>query len=108
MYNFKSNCGAKEFDNPGPLYTKSKAYAEEGEMVEDEQRKPKLPRNVAEDNPVLSIPNPRRKERHAGKDSLPEHPQKKDKYSRIPMRVWCRNNSRRNYHLRIECTQLTF
>ena len=32
---------AKEFDNPDPLYTKPKAYAEEGEMVEDEQRKPK-------------------------------------------------------------------
>ena len=34
-------CGAKEFDNPGPLYTKPKAHAEEGEMAEDEQRKPK-------------------------------------------------------------------
>ena len=41
MYNFKSNCGAKEFDNPGPLYTKPKVHAEEGEMAEDEQRKPK-------------------------------------------------------------------
>ena len=33
--------GAKEFDNPGPLYTKPKALAEEEEMAEDEQRKPK-------------------------------------------------------------------
>ena len=34
-------CVAKEFDNPGPLYTKPKALAEEEEMAEDEQRKPK-------------------------------------------------------------------
>ena len=99
---------AKEFDNPDPLYTKPKAHAEEGEMVEDEQRKPKQPRNVAEDDPVLGIPNPRRKEQHAIKDSLLERPQKNDKYSRTPMGVWCRSNSRRNGHLRIECTQLTF
>ena len=60
------------------------------------------------DDPVLGIPNPKRKERHAVKDSLPERPQKKDKYSRTPMGVWCRSNSRRNCHLRIECIQLTF
>ena len=34
-------CGAKEFDNPGPLHTKPKAHAEEGEMVENKQKKPK-------------------------------------------------------------------
>ena len=28
-------CGAKEFDNPGSLYTGPKTRAEEGEMVED-------------------------------------------------------------------------
>ena len=28
-------CGAKEFDNPDPLYTEPKTHAEEGEMVED-------------------------------------------------------------------------
>ena len=33
--------GAKEFDNPGLLYTKPKAHAKEEEMTEDEQRKPK-------------------------------------------------------------------
>ena len=33
--------GAKEFGNPGPLYTKPKAHDEDGEMAEDEQRKPK-------------------------------------------------------------------
>ena len=51
---------------------------------------------------------PRGKEQHAGKGSLPERPQEKDKYSRILMGVWCRSNLRRNCHLRIECTQLTF
>ena len=37
----KGYCGAKEFDNPSPLYTKPKAHAEEEEMAEDEQRKSK-------------------------------------------------------------------
>ena len=34
-------CGAKEFDNPGPLYNEPKTHAKEGEMVEDGQRKNK-------------------------------------------------------------------
>ena len=46
--------GIKELSNLGPLYTKPKAYAEEEEMPEDEQRKSKLPRDIAEDNLVLS------------------------------------------------------
>ena len=54
-------------------------------MAEDEHRKPKQPRNVAEGDPVLGIPDPRRKERHAVKGSLPERPRKKDKYIRTPM-----------------------
>ena len=29
-------CGVKEFGHPGPLYTKSKAHAEEEEMPKDE------------------------------------------------------------------------
>ena len=32
---------AKEFDSLDPLYTKPKAHADEGQMAEDEQRKPK-------------------------------------------------------------------
>ena len=79
---FVSNCGAKEFDNPGLLYTEPKTHAEGGEMAQDEQRKPKQHRNVVEDDPALGIPNPRRKEQHAGKGSLLERPQEKDKYSR--------------------------
>ena len=55
-------CEAKEFDNPGPLYTGPNTYAEEGETAEDKQRKPKWPRNVTEDDPALGIPNLRRKE----------------------------------------------
>ena len=95
-------CEAKEVDNPGPLYTGPKTHAEEGETAEDGQRKPKWPRNVAEDDPALGIPNPKRREQHTGKGSLPEHPQEKDKYSRIPIGIWCRSNPRRNCHLRIE------
>ena len=45
--------GDKEFGHPSPLYTKSKAHAEEEEMPDDERRKPKLPSSIAEDNPVL-------------------------------------------------------
>ena len=100
--------GAKEFDNPGPLCTGPKAHAEKGEIAEDGQRKPKWPKNVAEDNPALSILNPKRREQHTSKGGLPECPQEKDNYSRIPIGVWCRSNPRRNYHLHIECAQLMF
>ena len=48
-------CGAKESDNPDPLCIGPKARAEEGEIAEDGQRKPKWPRNVVEDDPALSI-----------------------------------------------------
>ena len=46
-------CGVKELDSPDPLHTEPKAYAEEEETPEDEQRESKLPRDIAEDNPVL-------------------------------------------------------
>ena len=49
-------CGVKELSDFGPLYTKPKAYAEEEETLEDEQRKLKLPRDIAEDNPILGQP----------------------------------------------------
>ena len=51
--NNNNNCGAKGFGNPGPFHIKPKAYAEEEEMSKDEQRRFKLPRDVAKDNPVL-------------------------------------------------------
>ena len=70
-------CGAKELDNLGPLCTGPKDCAEEGKMSEDVQRKPKWPRDVAEDDPVLGTPDPRRKKWHAIKGSFPERPQKK-------------------------------
>ena len=40
-------CGAKEFGNPGPFHIKPKAHAEKEEMSEDEQRRSKLPGDVA-------------------------------------------------------------
>ena len=49
-------CGVKEFGNPGPLHTKSKAHAEEEEMSEDERRRSELPGDVAEDNSILGKP----------------------------------------------------
>ena len=47
------SCGVKEISSPSPLHTRPKAHAEEEETPEDEQREPKLPRDIAEDNPVL-------------------------------------------------------
>ena len=49
-------CRVKELSNPGPLYTEPKAHVEEEEMPEDKQRKSKLSRDIAEDNPVLDQP----------------------------------------------------
>ena len=46
-------CAVKELSSPGPLHTGPKAHAEEEETLEDEQRESKLPRDIAEDNPVL-------------------------------------------------------
>ena len=49
-------CGAKGFDNLGSFHIKRKAYTEEEEMSEDEQRRSKLLGDVAEDNPALVKP----------------------------------------------------
>ena len=61
-------CGAKGSGNLGPFHIKSKAHAEEDEMSEEEQRRFKLPRDVAEDNFVLSKPKSRKEKatRHQG------------------------------------------
>ena len=61
-------CGAKGSGNLGPFHIKSKAHAEEEEMSEEEQRRFKLPRDVAEDNFVLSKPKSRKEKatRHQG------------------------------------------
>ena len=61
-------CGAKEFGNPGPFHIKPKAHAEEEEMSEDEWKKSKLPRDVAENNPVLGKPRSHKEKvaRHQG------------------------------------------
>ena len=54
------NYGVKEFGNPIPLHIKPKAHIEEEEMFENEQRRSKLPGNIAEDNPVLGKPRSRK------------------------------------------------
>ena len=53
-------CRAKGFGNPGLFHIKLKAYAEEKKMSEDEQRRFKLPGDVAKDNPVFSKPRSRK------------------------------------------------
>ena len=77
MFGLIGNCEAKELSNPGPLCTGPKARAEEGKMPEDVRRKPKRPRDDAEDDLVLGTPDPRRKGRHAIKGIFPKRPQKK-------------------------------
>ena len=70
-------CGAKELSNPDPLCTGPKARTEEGKMPDDARRKPKHSRDDAENDLVLSTPDPRRKGRHAIKGIFSERPQKK-------------------------------
>ena len=53
-------CGAKGCGNPGPFHIKHKAHAEKEEMSEDEQRRSKLLRGIAEDNPVFGELRPRK------------------------------------------------
>ena len=73
------------------------------DVAEDMQRKSKWPIDVAEDDPVLGIPKPRRKERHAIKGNLQSAPGRKDECSRTRKGVRCRSSSRKSCHLRIEC-----
>ena len=49
----RGSYGAKELGDPGPFHIKPEAHAKEEEMSKDEQRRFKLPRYVAKDNPVL-------------------------------------------------------
>ena len=49
----RSYYGVKELNSPDPLHTGPKAHAKEEETPKDEQRKSQLPRDIAEDNPVL-------------------------------------------------------
>ena len=49
----KGYCGAKRSKNSSPFHIKPKANAEEEEMLEDEQRKSRLPGYTAEDDLVL-------------------------------------------------------
>ena len=61
-------CRAKDSGNLGPFHIKPKTHAKEEEMSEDEQRKSELPRDIAEDNFVLSKPKSRKEKatRHQG------------------------------------------
>ena len=53
-------CGAKGSGDPGPFHIKPKAYAEEEEMPEDEQKEPRLPGYTAKNDPVLDKPKSRK------------------------------------------------
>ena len=49
-----------------------------------------------------------RKKRHTAKGSLPERPKEKHKYNGLTIGVWWMSTSRKNWHFRIKCPQLTF
>ena len=53
---FRGYCRVKELSNHDPLHTRPKAHAKEEETPKDEQREPKLPRDIVEDNPVFGQP----------------------------------------------------
>ena len=57
---WRGYCGAKGFGNPSLFHFKPTTHAEEEEMSDDEQRRSKLPGDVAEDNPVLGKPRSRK------------------------------------------------
>ena len=67
------------------------------------KRKSKWLRNAAEDDPVLSIPKPRREERHAIKGSPQSDPRRKDEYNRTRTGVQCGSGLRKSCHLHNEC-----
>ena len=50
----RKNWGAKEFGNPGSFHIKPKCHVKEEEMFDDKRRRFKLPKDIAEDNPVLN------------------------------------------------------
>ena len=60
IYIYTYICGAKGFGNLNPFHIKPKAHAEEEEMPKDEQRRSKLPGDVAEENPVFGEPRSRK------------------------------------------------
>ena len=52
--------GAKGSRDSNPFHIKPKTHAEEEEMLEDEQREPRLPGYTAEDDPILGRPKSRK------------------------------------------------
>ena len=52
----KGYYGVKELSSPDPFHTGPEAHVEEEETLKDEQRESKLPREIAEDNPILGQP----------------------------------------------------
>ena len=77
---FRGYCGVEKFSNLGPFHIKPKAHAEEEEMSEDEQRRSKLPGDVAKDNPVLGKPR-------SQKEKAAHHPKGKHKCNESAMGV---------------------
>ena len=61
-------CGAKESGNPSPFHIKPKAHTDEEEMSEDKRKRSELPRDVAENNPILGKLRSRKEKaaRHQG------------------------------------------
>ena len=101
-------CGVKEFGHPGSFYTKPLPTPRKKKCLRTNEESSNC--QASSLRKILSSANRdyRKEERHAIKGRLTEHPKEKDKYCGSAMRVWWRSNSRRNCHLCIKCSQLTF
>ena len=84
-------CRAKESSNPNPFHIRPKAHVDEEEMSEDERRRFQMPRDIAEDNPVLEKLRSRKTEITEGesgtppKGSLPKRPKGKHRCNETVM-----------------------
>ena len=87
-----TNCGIKRFGDPGPFHIKPMAHAKEDGMLENKQRKFRLPEYTTEDNPCP-----------ADRD----HGRGKPKRSGPAIGALWRSNFRRGCHQSIKYPQLT-
>ena len=101
-------CKAKGIGDPGLFHIKPMIHAEEEEMSDDEQKKSRLPRYAAEDDPVLDEPR-------SQKGEVPRHLRESPRASQWKAQApWNnhrgmveRSNPRKGRHLHIKYPQLT-
>ena len=100
--------GSKNLTTPAHLILSPRPTPRRKEWPRTNKEGPNGPETSPRTIVSSANPDPSREERPVINDSLLERPKKKNKYYRTATGAWCRNSSRRNYHLRIKCPQLTF